>query len=310
MNENKVQQTTDTILMVSPDHFEFNAETAKSNAFQNEMNVSKEDVMREFHSMVDTLKRHNVRILVLPSRTDVRTPDAVFPNNWFSVHATDKLDEKKLVLYPMLTENRRLEIQTENLIAVLERAGMRVNQIVDLSVYADKSMFLEGTGSLILDRVNKIAYIALSPRATPDMIDVFTERLGYKACTFRSFDRNQQVIYHTNVMMSVGCGFAVVALNSITNGDERDALSKQLRATNKEIVPITLDQVHCMAGNILEVKSTDGKAKIVMSKSAYEAFTQEQRDTLSKYGELVPVNITTIETVGGGSARCMMAEIF
>jgi len=309
-NVTELQQTTDTLLMVSPDDFGFNEETAKSNAFQNEMSASKEDVMREFNSMVETLRMNSVRVLVMPSRTDARTPDAVFPNNWFSVHATERPEEKKLVLYPMLAENRRLEIQTDNLIGILKREGIKVSQTVDLSSYVNEYMFLEGTGSIILDRVNKIAYVALSPRSSPAMIDIFAERMGYKPLTFSSFDKNKQLIYHTNVMMSVGSNFAVVSLDSISDATERDALSNQLRTTNKEIVPITLEQVANMAGNILEVKSTDGQAKIVMSETAYNAFTPAQRLTLSRYGHLVPVNIKTIETVGGGSARCMLAEIF
>lgn len=304
------QQTTDTILMVSPKNFKFNQETAKSNSFQKELNISNDTALHEFSSMVDTLRNNNIRVLVMPSRQDVETPDSIFPNNWFSIHATDKLTEKVLVLYPMFTKNRRNEIQVDNLINLLKKEKIGINKIVDLSTYTNESMFLEGTGSLVLDRENKIAYAAISPRTNQSMVNIFAEKMNYKPFTFHSFDQNNQLIYHTNVVMSVGSHFAVVALDSISEKEKRDALIKQLKINNKEIVSITLEQLKNMAGNIIEVKSTDGKSNIIMSESAYNAFTPQQRDILSKYGYLLKVNVKNIETVGGGSARCMVAEIF
>lgn len=304
-------QNTNTILMVSPNNFKFNQETAKSNLFQKELSISNDTALREFNSMVDALRNQNIRVLVLPSRQDVETPDSIFPNNWFSIHATDKPTEKVLVLYPMFTQNRRNEIQLDNLINLLKKEKkIEINEIVDLSSFVNESMFLEGTGSLVLDRENKIAYAAISPRTNRTMVDIFAEKMNYTPFTFHSFDLNNQLIYHTNVVMSVGSHFAVVALDSISEKEKRDALINQLKANNKEIVAITQEQLKNMAGNIIEVKSTDGKSKIIMSESAYNAFTPQQRDTLSKYGHLLAVNIKNIETVGGGSARCMVAEIF
>lgn len=306
----QAQQSTDTLLMVSPNNFKFNLETAKSNLFQKDLGISNATALQEFNSMVNTLRENSIRVIVLPSKKDVETPDSIFPNNWFSIHPSDKAGEKVMVLYPMFTNNRRTELQPDILIDLLKKENIDINKTVDLSSYANQSMFLEGTGSLILDRDNKIAYAAISPRTDVTMVNIFAKEMNYKPVTFHSFDTNNQLIYHTNVMMSVGSNFAVVALDSISDKEERDVLIKQLEENNKEIVPITLDQVKNMAGNILEVKSTDGKAKIIMSESAYNTFTPQQRDTLSKHGCLLPVNVKNIETVGGGSARCMIAEIF
>lgn len=306
----KTQQTTDTILMVSPCDFKFNQETAVSNSFQKKIDVSNDTALKEFNSMVDTLRNNGVRVIVMPSRQDVETPDSIFPNNWFSVHSTDKPEQKVLVLYSMFTANRRAEIQPDSLIDLLKKEKIDIIKTIDLSSYVDRSMFLEGTGSLVLDRENKIAYAAISPRTDVTMVNIFAEEMDYKPVTFRSYDKDNQLIYHTNVIMSVGSDFAVVALDSITQNEDREILLKQLKANNKEIIPITLEQVQNMAGNILEVKSTDGKANIVMSESAYNSFSPHQRDILSKYGNLLTVNIKNIETVGGGSARCMIAEIF
>lgn len=306
----KAQQTTDTVLMVSPGDFKFNQETAMSNLFQKKIDVSNDIALKEFNSMVDTLRKNGISVIVMPSRQDVETPDSIFPNNWFSVHSTDKPGQKVLVLYSMFTKNRRTELQPDNVTNLLKKEKIDIIKTIDLSSYADQSMFLEGTGSLVLDRENEIVYAAISPRTDQTMVNIFAQKMNYKPVTFRSCDKNNQLIYHTNVMMSVGSNFAVVALDSITKNEDREILSKQLKANNKEIIPITLEQVQNMAGNILEVKSTNGKSNIVMSESAYNSFSPHQRDILSKYGNLLTVNIKNIETVGGGSARCMIAEIF
>lgn len=304
------KQATDTLLMVSPNNFKFNKETAKNNLFQKDLNISNDIALKEFNSMVNKLRDNHVHVIVMPSRQNVETPDSIFPNNWFSVHSTEKINEKILIIYPMFTKNRRLEVQSDNLIYTLKKEGININKIIDLSRYANKLMFLEGTGSLVLDRENKIAYAAISPRTNFDMVNIFSKKMNYKPVTFYSKDENKQLIYHTNVMMSVGSKFAVVALDSISNKKERKILLNQLRETNKEIIEITLNQVKNMAGNILEVRTRDNKTKIIMSESAYNSFTTQQRNILSKYGDLIPVNIKNIETVGGGSARCMLAEIF
>ncbi|MGP1924931.1 MAG: citrulline utilization hydrolase CtlX [Arsenophonus sp. NEOnobi-MAG3] len=304
------QQATNTLLMVSPNNFKFNKETAQNNLFQKDLKISNDTALQEFNSMVNKLKNNHVRVIVMPSRQNVETPDSIFPNNWFSIHSTEKHNEKILIIYPMFTKNRRLEVQPDNLINLLKKEGININKIIDFSPYANKLMFLEGTGSLVLDRENKIAYAAISPRTNLKMVNVFAKEMNYKPVVFHSFDENNQLIYHTNVMMSVGSNFAVVALDSISNKKEGKILLKQLYESHKEIIPITLEQVKNMAGNILEVRAKDGKTKIIMSESAYNSFTTEQRNTLTKYGDLISVNIKNIETVGGGSARCMLAEIF
>lgn len=304
------QQTTDTLLMVSPNNFKFNKETAKNNLFQKDLEISNDIALQEFNSMVTKLKNNNIRVIIMPSKQNVETPDSIFPNNWFSIHSTKKPNEKILIIYPMFTKNRRLELQSDKLISLLEKEGVTINKTIDFSPYANKLMFLEGTGSLVLDRENHIAYAAISPRTNIKMVNIFAKKMNYKPVIFHSADENNQLIYHTNVMMSVGSDFAVVALDSISNKKEREMLLKQLDETNKEIISISLEQVKNMTGNILEVRATDGKTKIIMSESAYNSFTPEQLNILRRYGDLIPVNIKNIETVGGGSARCMLAEVF
>lgn len=304
------QQTTDTLLMVSPNNFKFNKETAKNNLFQKDLEISNDIALQEFNSMVTKLKNNNIRVIIMPSKQNVETPDSIFPNNWFSIHSTKKPNEKILIIYPMFTKNRRLELQSDKLISLLEKEGVTINKTIDFSPYANKLMFLEGTGSLVLDRENHIAYAAISPRTNIKMVNIFAKKMNYKPVIFHSADENNQLIYHTNVMMSVGSDFAVVALDSISNKKEREMLLKQLDETNKEIISISLEQVKNMTGNILEVRATDGKTKIIMSESAYNSFTPEQLNILRRYGDLISVNIKNIEMVGGGSARCMLAEVF
>ncbi|MGP1871642.1 MAG: citrulline utilization hydrolase CtlX (plasmid) [Arsenophonus sp.] len=304
------QQTTDTLLMISPNNFKFNKETAKNNLFQKDINISNNVALEEFNSMVNKLRNNSIRVIVMQSKQNVETPDSIFPNNWFSIHSTEKSNEKTLIVYPMFTKNRRLELQSNNLINLLRKEGININKIIDFSPYVNKLMFLEGTGSLVLDRENHIAYAAISPRTNLNMVNIFAKKMNYKPIIFHSVDENNRLIYHTNVMMSVGSNFAVIALDSISNNKEREILLKQLDETHKEIIPITLEQVKNMAGNILEVRAKNGKTKIIMSESAYNSFTSEQRNILMKFGDLIPVNIKNIETVGGGSARCMLAEIF
>jgi hypothetical protein len=307
----EVQQSTDTLVMISPDTFQYNAQTADTNSFQ-QLSGSKPDfrisAMQEFQDMVSILKENKVQVVVLPSRKDVVTPDAVFPNNWFSLHATKK-GKKLLVLYPMLAENRRLERQVDHLKAVLKAKGISISSTVDLTHHEKDGHILEGTGSLVLDRVNRIAFASLSPRTNLTALDAFAKKMQYKLIVFHSY-KNGKSIYHTNVMMSIGSRFAIIAPDCIISPSERENVLTALRHAKKDIIPISLDQMHSMAGNILEVRSTEGKAKIVMSKTAYSALTLEQRNKLKEYGDLVVVSIDVIEKLGGGSARCMLAEVF
>ncbi len=305
------QQTTSTVLMVSPDDFGFNAETAGSNLFQNRPDASsspQKQALKEFDTMVTTLRDAGIRVIRLPSRMDARTPDAVFPNNWFSLHALST-GKRILVGYPMLAPNRRAERRLDQLERQLAADGLTVHQVLDLSSFEQKGKFLEGTGSMVLDRANRITYAALSPRTEPSVLQEFALKLQYKPVSFHSYDRGGTPVYHTNVMMSVGKRFAVICAESIRDQHERDRVVRELQRTGKEVITITLEQMGNMCGNILELRSLK-EPLIVMSQTAYDHFTPQQLKKLQRYGKLLPVQISTIENIGGGSARCMLGEVF
>lgn len=305
------QQTTSTVLMVSPDDFGFNAETAGSNLFQHRVadtgNVQKQ-ALQEFDGMVAKLRAAGIRVVRLPSRMDVKTPDAVFPNNWFSLHLLSPR-ERVLVGYPMLAPNRRAERRLGELGRRLAADGLPVGRAIDLSSSEQQGKFLEGTGSMVLDRAHRITYAALSPRTESSVLQDFAQKLQYRPVSFRSYDRGGVPVYHTNVMMSVGKRFAVICAESIRDQAERDAVLGELRRTGKHIIPITLEQMGTMCGNILELRSPKGPL-IVMSQTAYDHFSPQQRKELQRFGKLMPMQIPTIEAIGGGSARCMLGEVF
>lgn len=301
--------------MVSPDHFQFNVETSATNSFQHEITdqdlASKvsTNALSEFETLGNALASAGVNVCTMKSRADVCTPDSVFPNNWFSVHTEN--DTTTLVLYPMLNINRQAERQTDVLTDVLSAQGIHIDNTIDLTYFEKEGKALEGTGSLVLDRVNRIAYASISPRMDAEVLKVFCDKLNYTAVMFSSYNIDHKLIYHTNVMMSVGQHFAVLCKASITDRDELNSVVTSLESTGKLVIDITQDQLNNMCGNILELRSrTDGRAKIAMSNTAYHAFTTEQKEVLQRYGDIVHVDISTIETVGGGSVRCMLAEIF
>ena len=304
------KQSTDTVLMVSPDTFQFNTQTAETNAFQHKANTASsatvQAALAEFKEMVAELRRHHIRVLILPSRTDIDTPDAVFPNNWFSTHVEPD-STQIVVLYPMLAHSRRDERQWPALEAILNIKNV---ELKDLTEYESQQKYLEGTGSLVLDRVDKLAYAALSPRTHEEVLQEFCHQMHYTAVEFHSVDKNNKPIYHTNVVMSIGSDFAVVAAETILDELEREHVLSALKISGKKIIEITSTQMEQMAGNILEVCTQDGEIKIVMSQTARNAFTPDQLRQLSVFGDLIVVRIDTIEKLGGGSARCMMAEIF
>lgn len=306
------RQTTDTILMISPDDFQFNAEAAKTNLFENKPETDTgvtQSAMKEFNDMVKTLRAADVEVITTPSRADVKTPDAVFPNNWFSLHKTQ--DEKNiLVLYPMLTINRRAERRPDLLKEKLKSHNFNIDQVVDLTHFEKQNLALEGTGSMVLDRQNQIAFVSLSPRTNKQISMEFCKQLKYRPIFFHSYDQNKHLIYHTNVMMSMGEKFVVVCLESISNKQEKESLVLELKKLKKEIINIDFNQMNNMCGNILELNTKDNNKIIVMSKTAYNRFTNKQKEQLEKFGKIVPVDIPVIENIGGGSARCMIAEIF
>lgn len=297
-----------TVLLVTPKSFKYNEETEFSNFFQRKSKTFLDyfAARKEFKKMISELKRNNINVLVLPSRKNKNTPDAVFPNNWFSVHKKNNT----LLLYPMLTKNRQSERQPVNLIKMLNKKNIRIKKIVDLSHLEKKNMILEGTGSLVLDRKNNIAYSAISPRTNVKLVKKFCREMGYIPVLFHSYDENNNLIYHTNVMMSLGSKFAVIGLDSITDEKEKENVLFYLKKTNKDIVRIATRQLKFMVCNILEVTSVKNEKKVIISKRAYYELTDKQKSKIEKYSTLIPIDVRIIEKVGGGSARCMVAEIF
>lgn len=294
--------------MVRPACFGFNEETASSNAFQsNDQTFTQEEIrtqaIREFNGFVARLREQGVEVCVMEDNPDIVKPDAVFPNNWVTFHA-----DGTVVTYPMHAPVRRKERQEEYLRRLSEKFAM--HRHIHLEGYESKNIYLEGTGSLILDRPNKLAYACLSPRTHKDVLDDFCGQLGYTPVLFHSLDSQGQDIYHTNVMMALGETFAVICLDSIPDPSERTMVVQQLTYTGKEIVEISLQQVYSFAGNMLQVRNQGGQTILVMSKQARESLLPEQVSVLEKHTQLLDVDITTIERYGGGSARCMMAEIF
>jgi len=291
--------------MIRPVNFGFNEQTAESNAFQNRSNDQQQvqdKALQEFNNFVVILRQNGVNVTVIDDTPEPYTPDSIFPNNWVSFH-----DDGDVILYPMQAENRRLE-RREDIIAKLED-NFTVKHVIDLSRFEHENKFLEGTGSMVLDRENKIAYACLSPRTDKEVLDLFCKQEGYKEVSFHALDKNDQPIYHTNVLMCIGTGFAVVCMESIRDINERNEVTTLLKLTHKEIVSISFAQMNQFAGNMLEVKNNNGETLIVMSQNTYKALKPEQKNALKKYGKLVYADINTIEKNGGGSARCMMAEI-
>ncbi len=299
------EQSTSHLLMIRPVNFGYNEETAESNAFQhkdkNQQEVQQK-ALHEFNNFVDVLRQNGVDVTVIDDNPHPYTPDSVFPNNWVSFHA-----DGNIFLYPMQAENRRLE-RREDIISRLED-NFKVHHIVDLSRYEEENKFLEGTGSMVLDREHKIAYACLSPRTDKSVLDVFCEQSGYTSVCFDAADEDGKAIYHTNVLMCVGSQFAVICLDSIPNPHERVVVIESLSSTQKEIIEISFEQMNKFAGNMLEVKSKNGVTFIMMSESAFRGLHHDQKLSLEKYGKLIYADIQTIENNGGGSARCMMAEV-
>lgn len=302
-------QLTDTVVMISPDQFGFNPQTAASNNFQHKLDISAQEIqkraMTEFENMVVLLRSKGVDVLTLPNRRGVVTPDAVYPNNWFSHHAGGIL-----IVYPMLALNRRLERQTQELKKLLSDNDIPVSKLFDITSHEADGHILEGTGSMVLERKNKVAFAMASVRTDKLEFDAWCRMMGYEGVFFHALDSSKFPVYHTNIAMNMGQEFAVVCLESIPDEVERKNVEQKLKTLGKDLVIISVAQIHQYCGNVLQLVSRDRKPLIVMSKTAHDAFTKENREIFSKYGELVVAEIPTIEQVGGGSARCMMAEVF
>ena len=291
--------------MIRPVNFGFNEQTAGSNAFQNrnaEQREVQDRALKEFDNLVSILQENGVEVIVIDDTHEPHTPDSIFPNNWVSFH-----QDGTVFLYPMMAENRRLE-RREDIIMGLEDE-FKVKHVIDLSRFEHENKFLEGTGSMVLDRENKIAYACLSPRTNKEVLDLFCSESGYKAILFHAIDENGMDIYHTNVLMCVGNSFVVICLDSIKDPQEKENVISALKSTRKQIVPISFTQMNQFAGNMLELNNQSGESLVVMSKSAWESLNYEQRTTLNTFSKPVYADISTIENNGGGSARCMIAEV-
>ena len=298
-------RTTARVLMVRPASFGANPETAATNAFQRGAPGSAAELLAraraEFDALAAALRSHGVEVLVLADTPEPPKPDAVFPNNWVSFHA-----DGRVVLYPMLVPSRQAEVRA-GLLAELGLPGART--LVDLRAGA-RGEALEGTGSLVLDRAERVAYACRSPRTSLRLLGRFCEALGYEACAFDARDARGTAIYHTNVMMAVGEGFAILCADSIPDAGERETVRARLRAGGHALVEITLAQLDEFAGNALALRSRAGAPLLVLSERARRALDPTQRAALERHATLVSADLTTIETCGGGSARCMIAEIF
>lgn len=302
------KQTTSQLMMVRPASFQFNFETAESNAFQKSLENLSDDAIKqkaidEFDAYVEKLRKHDIHVVVIQDTAEPQKPDAIFPNNWISMQS-----DGMVYLYPMCTPNRRLERRSE-IVEELEN-GFKINEVIDLSSSEKQHQFLEGTGSIIFDHINKKAYACLSPRTDKAVFEEHCAQLNYEPISFISEDENGHLVYHTNVMLTIGNGFAVICLDSIKNAKEQKRVLDSFAATRHEIIDISFEQMNAFAGNMLQVENTNGDTFLVMSQTALNSLNDDQIQQIKKYTEILAVEIPVIETIGGGSARCMLAEIY
>jgi hypothetical protein len=307
-----MKQITDTILMIRPVAFRMNEQTAVNNYYQKVLdNLLPETVnakaQQEFDAFVQKLESVGVNVIVVEDTVSPDTPDSVFPNNWVSFHQNGDV-----ALYPMFAENRRSE-RREDILELLEEKGFAIENIIDYTSAEEEGIFLEGTGSIVLDRANGKAYCALSPRADEELLIEFCEYFEFTPIIFEAFQTvngERMHIYHTNVMMCIGETFAVICADCIDDKKERKMVLSSLREDGKEVILLTEEQLNHFAGNMLQVKGSNNKSYLVMSASAYQSLTAEQIAKLEKHTEILSANLDIIEACGGGSARCMMAEVF
>ena len=307
-----MRQTTNSILMIRPVAFRMNEQTAVNNYYQTVLDgllpaTVNAKAQEEFDTFVEKLRNVGVDVTVVDDTLDPDTPDSIFPNNWISFH-----QNAEVVLYPMFAENRRAE-RREDILDILEDKGFQIESINDYTEAEEDGFFLEGTGSLLLDRKNQKAYCALSPRADEELFIEFCEDYDLAPVIFEAFQTvngERKLIYHTNVIMTLGETFAVICADCIDDKKERKMVLDNLKEDGKEVILITEGQVNNFAGNMLEVKGADDKRYLIMSNSAHQSLTKKQITQLEKHAEILSSSLDTIEACGGGSARCMMAEIF
>ncbi len=307
-----MNQTTNSILMIRPVAFRMNEQTAVNNYYQKVLDnllpaTVNAKAQQEFDAFVEKLRAVGVNVIVVDDTLNPDTPDSIFPNNWISFH-----ENADVVLYPMFAENRRKE-RREEVLDLLEEQDFEIENIVDYTDAEEDGYYLEGTGSIVLDRTNAKAYCALSPRADEELFIEFCEDFDMHPVIFEAFqtvDGERKLIYHTNVMMCIGETFAVICSECIDDKKERKMVLDFLKADGKEIILITEKQVNNFAGNMLEVRGSNDKKYLVMSDSAHQSLTAKQIEQLEKHAQIISSSLDTIEACGGGSARCMMAEIF
>jgi hypothetical protein len=299
-------QITDTVLMIRPAAFGYNEETAANNFFQQQPVLSQQELQQQalvqFDGMVDTLRTHGIEVIVVEDTIEPPKPDAIFPNNWLCA------GNRLLAVFPMHAQSRRLEKRDDILQQLMK--NYFVDDVHDWSEFEAEAMYLEGTGSMVMDHQNRIIYACLSPRTHRSVVEKYAATNSYKTITFGAHDEKGRPIYHTNVMMCIGEGFAVLCAKAITDHIERIAVAQLLETTGHENIYIEPEQMNVFAGNMLHLKNGKGDKFIVLSSTAMQVLREDQKERLSRYGTLLPIDVSIIEQVEGGSVRCMMAEIF
>lgn len=303
-----MEQITNKIIMVRPANFGYNEETADDNAFQNkDLGLSSKEItsgaIEEFDTFVELLREHGISVEVIEDTDKPRKPDAIFPNNWFTTH-----DDGTIITYPMYAEIRRLERREDIVELLSERVD--TSRRYSFEYFEEENKFLEGTGSMILDRKNRIVYACLSERTHVEVLDKFSVLRNYKKIFFKSVDPGGDDIYHTNVMMTLGENFVLIGMESIKNEEDRKMLLDSFKTTEKEVIELSYEQLRCFAGNMLQLRNKRGERFVVMSKQAKDSLNADQINSLENHGKILSPDIKTIETSGGGSVRCMIAEDF
>ena len=301
-----MSQITKNILMIKPSSFGFNNDTSGDNYFQKQINhLSQSEIrlkaVKEFENMCSILKKNGINIIVFENDENKKLTDDVFPNNWISFHGN------KYIIHSMYAKSRRGE-KNKSFIKTLSNHNFNYTLLNDYTNYEIEDVFLEGTGSVVLDRVNKYAYCSISKRSNVDLFKLFCDDIGYKPISFKSYDSRGDLIYHTNVMMSIGDDFALVCFESINNKNEKILVKESLEKSGRKIVEITLSQVDCFAGNLIQLGDKKNKI-IVISELAYSSLNNDQKNILSAESKIVNIPIPTIQKCGGGSVRCMIAEL-
>ncbi len=308
MESSEFNQCATTIMLIRPANFGFNEETASSNSFQKSRNDNNlTDIsnlaIAEFNHFTDTLIQHGIGTIIIDDTPLPIKPDAIFPNNWISTHS-----DGTIVLYPMFAPNRRMERRAD--IVALLKENYDVNRIIDWSHHENQGIFLEGTGSIVFDHNHKTAFACSSPRTNNELFLELCTQLSYKPIFFKAIDTHQKDIYHCNVVMNISDCFAVVCLDAIPSTQDRNQVIEELKKNGVDIIEISINQMMQFAGNMLSVRNQQNELFLVMSNTAFQSLNEQQKDQIGNYAKCLPINIPIIENLGGGSARCMMAELF